>query len=124
MLHYCRVQDTVALSSGEAELKAICKGVAEGIALVELANFLNGENTALEHYGDAAAAFGVLKRHGSGGLKHLSVKQLWLQDILRRPHMNTVKIPRALNMADALCSVQRADTLAIQLARLRYAAPA
>ena len=39
--HYCRMQDAVALSSGEAELKSTCKGLAEGLGLQELASFLN-----------------------------------------------------------------------------------
>ena len=124
VLHYSRVQDTVALSSGEAELKSTCKGVAEAVGLQELSNFLTGCPTVLEHMGDATAALGILKRHGSGGLKHLSVKQLWLQDVIRRPHNSTIKIPRDLNVADALCSVPRVDTLDKQLARMRYQTPA
>ena len=111
MQHFSRMQDTVALSSGEAELKSTCKGLAEGLGLQAVAEFLTQGSVQLEHLGDAAAALGILKRHGAGGLKHLSVKQLWVQDILRRPHVSTIKIPRTVNMADALCSMPTVETL-------------
>ena len=37
--HFCRVQDTIALSSGEAELKATCKGFVEALGVKHLAEF-------------------------------------------------------------------------------------
>ena len=117
---FCRTQDTISLSSAEAELKATCKGMAEGIALQELASFLNQSRVPLEHMGDAAAALGILKRYGAGGIKHLTVKQRWVQDAIRRPYTSTVKIPRHLNLADALCSAQCTETLRTQMARMGY----
>ena len=117
------MQDTVALSSGEAELKATCKGVAEGLGLQTLAAFLTQAPVPLEHFGDATAAFGILKREGSGALKHLDVRQLWVQEVVRRPGVSTVKIPRAVNLADALCSAQDVDGLHTNLARMGYRRP-
>ena len=117
------MQDTVALSSGEAELKATCKGLAEGIGLQSLAAFLSLKPVPLEHLGDAQAALGILKRHGAGGLKHLEVKQLWVQDVIRRPGVSTVKIPRAVNVADALCSAQSLENLQRKLATMGFRCP-
>ena len=45
-----------------------------------------------------------MKRKGAGALKHLSVKELWIQEVYRRPNHTIRKIPRVLNMSDVLCS--------------------
>ena len=59
----------------------------------------------LDYSTDSAASFGIVKRKGAGALKHLSVKELWIQEVYRRP-LNTIrKIPRALNVSDVLCSI-------------------
>ena len=107
ILHFCRQQDTVALSSGEAELKSTCKTLVETLGLRTLAEFLTGEPCPMRHHVDASAAVGVLSRSGAGQLKHLAVKELWSQEVFRLPNTEVVKIPRAINPSDLLCSVAR-----------------
>ena len=66
VLHFCRQQDTVALSSAEAELKASCKTLVEVLGLRTLAEFLTDRVCPVRHHVDASAAVGVLTRQGQG----------------------------------------------------------
>ena len=91
----------VALSSCEAELTAALKGVIEGLNVQRLASTL-GDEVSLELKTDASAARGVILRQGVGKVRHLQVKQLWLQENVAAGELSIVKIPRADNCADAL----------------------
>ena len=103
ILHWSRTQQLVALSSAEAELNASIKAAQESLGL---------RLTALEvglpcvgpikAYGDSSANDGSLRRAGSGRIKHLSVRQLWLQEQCGLGLAEHVKIPRAQNFADTL----------------------
>ena len=115
ILHFSRMQDTVALSSAEAELKATCKGLSETLGLRELAEFIAGQPCAVIHLTDASACLGILKRAGSGRIKHLTVRQLWCQEVFRRALTSTEKVPRSENPADLLCSVQTRESLSRNL---------
>ena len=91
----------MALSSAEAELNASLKGACEGLGLRELSGEL-GDKFNLELLGDASALTGMLSRRGSGKVKHLEVRQLWLQEKVRGKELEYKKIPRKLNASDAL----------------------
>ena len=56
----------------------------------------------LELRTDASAARGVILRQGVGKVRHLQVKQLWLQENVAAGELTIVKIQRADNYADAL----------------------
>ena len=77
------------------------KGASEGLYHQRLAQFF-GDCLSLEIHTDASAARGVLVRSAVGKLKHLSTKQLWLQEFVARGEVKIVKIPRDKNIADAL----------------------
>ena len=115
ILHFSRMQDTIALSSAEAELKATCKGLSETLGLRELAEFVTGQPCAVEHLTDASACLDILKRSGAGRIKHLTVRQLWCQEVFRRAQTSTAKIPRVENPADLLCSTQTCESLSRNL---------
>ena len=51
---------------------------------------------------DASAARGVVQRQGAGRIKHLQVKQLWVQERESSGDLTVTKIPRAVNWADLL----------------------
>ena len=94
LAHWSRTQQ-------EAELHAICKGAAEGLAAANMAReFL--EEVALAMHTDASAAKGVIQRQGAGRVKHLSIKQLWAQERESEGELGIRKIPRAINWADLL----------------------
>ena len=60
------------------------------------------ESGKLNVFGDSTASRGILLREGSAPLKHLHVKQLWLQEKVASKEVHVVKLPRAENASDAL----------------------
>ena len=101
LLHWSKLQATVALSSGEAELNAAVKGTSEVIGFKELLEDL-GTDVNVEIETDASVCKSILLRHGSGKIKHLSTKQLWVQGAIESYGMKILKIPREHNPADLL----------------------
>ena len=118
MAHWSKVQSNVALSSGEAELNAAVKGLSETIGLINLTSEIWGATPTAKLYVDASACKGMLLRHGAGKVKHLSVKQLWVQEAVRAFSVQVFRIPRGDNPADLLTHSVSHPTAALQLARL------
>ena len=116
--HWCKTQDRIARSSGEAELKAVCKGMAELLGLSFVMEFMLGEIPVMEHWVDANATIGMVHREGSGQLKHLHVRTLWVQEAVREYKIAVKKIPRTSNCADALCSVPRLESFSRMMAQM------
>ena len=101
MKHWTKLQTSIALSSGEAELYAVNRAAAESLGLQQLQRDLGGE-IGIEVRMDAAATKGTITRIGSGKLKHVEVQQFWLQAKVRDGIVDPVKIPRIQNFADDL----------------------
>ena len=53
-------------------------------------------------FGDSSAMKGTLSRKGSGKVKHLETRQLWLQEETASGNVVLLKFRRVLNPADAL----------------------
>ena len=98
---WSRTQQIVSLSSAEAELHALTKCAAEGMAA---ANMLKEfyMPVALKLTTDSSAEKGIIKRNGVGKVKHLEVKCLWIQEREERGDLSCIKIPRLQNSADLL----------------------
>ena len=101
LVHWSRTQSTVSLSSGEAELNAMLKCASEGLLLQHLLEEI-GIKVALHLKGDSSASHGTLHRMGSGKVKHLETKQLWLQERVQKGFVTISKVPREANWADTL----------------------
>ena len=99
--HWSRTQANVALSSGEAELNAAVTACSEGRGLKNMVEEMHDE-IELEVIGDSSASMGILNRMGAGRVKHLEVKQLWVQESVARKVVKVSKIPRRFNLADSL----------------------
>ena len=99
--HWSNTQTVVALSSMEAELNAIVKGIAE---ISALANMLGecGRCMSAQIFTDSSAANGVVHRQGCGKVKHLECRQLWVQEVIACGKVQCFKVPRADNPSDAL----------------------
>ena len=110
--HWSKVQSNVALSSGEAELNSAVKGVSEAIGLKELIQEVFDINLAVRIDVDASACRGILLRQGSGKVKHLSTKQLWVQGAIQSFGLEVRKVPRVSNSADILTHPLSGDALA------------
>jgi len=99
--HWSSTQATVALSSAEAELNAIVKGVAEGIVLKNL--LAECSRVCVSRiFTDSSAANGIVHREGCGKVKHLECRQLWVQGIVGKGQVTCLKVPRADNPSDAM----------------------
>ena len=101
IMHWSRTQSTVALSSCEVELNGICKACQESRAGANLAQEL-GQELVPVILTDASAARGVVLREGSGKIKHLEVRQLWVQELAAKGKALVKKICRSVNVSDML----------------------
>ena len=99
---WSRTQQTVSLSSCEAEINALIKLGVEGLGLRNLIRHCGNPGVELRLHTDASAAVGVCRRFGSGKQKHLSIKQLWAQEKVDTGDFDILKIPRERNMSDLL----------------------
>ena len=76
--HWITTQTCITLSSGEAELGGVVKGVAEGLGAQALAADM-GLDLALSVHVDSSAAIDICRRSGIGRVRRLAVDQLWVQ---------------------------------------------
>lgn len=98
---WSRKQARIALSSCEAEINALVKSAGEGIFLSGNSH-LFGEGSSVVLLTDSSAANCVSMRIGTGKTKHLSTKQLWIQEVVGDGRACIQKIPREENPSDAL----------------------
>ena len=101
-------QGSIALSSGEAEFYAAGKAAVEAIGGRSLLADL-GWDVDLEVRLDASAAQAIASRQGLGKVRHVEVRYLWLQEIVRSGLVKLVKIKGSVNPADALTKAMAAD---------------
>jgi hypothetical protein len=98
---WSKTQSTIALSSAEAELYAIVKGVCEAIGIASLLKDLGIEREIRLHT-DAAAALGIIGRKGVGKVRHLDTSVLWLQQKELQQAVQFLKVPGADNSSDLM----------------------
>ena len=70
--HWSSSQQTIAQSSGEAELKGIVNGAAEGLGLENVGNDL-GIDYDVHMFTDSSAAMGMVARQSMGRVRHIEV---------------------------------------------------
>ena len=85
----CSPQDAVALSSGEAEFYGIVEGATQGIGMRSL-------------LADSSAAVGIVHRRGAGRVRHLEVRDMWVQDKVAKGEFSVHKVKGRDNVADIL----------------------
>jgi len=74
-------QATLALSSGEAEFYAIIEGASRSIGVQALMEDM-GFVYEIRMKSDSSAGRAISLRKGTGKVRHLQVKYLWIQDAL------------------------------------------
>ena len=118
IMHWSKAQSNVALSSAEAELNACVKGLSELLGLFNLVSEVLRIVPSLKLCTDASACRGMLLRHGAGKVNHLSVKQLWSQEVVQNFGVQIDRVARANNPADLLTHSVSFPVAESQLARL------
>jgi hypothetical protein len=99
--HWASTQKKITLSSGEAELGAVVRGVSEALGLQSVARDL-GIELRPEVHADSSAAIGICNRCGIGKVRHLAVAQLWVQDLVRSKACRLYKVLGTENPADLM----------------------
>ena len=89
----------VAVSSGEAEFYALGAGSAAALGVKELLQEL-GITVKVKVYCDSSAGRGIAKRIGSGRVKHLQTRFLWVQEKVRHRELEVAKVGSRDNRAD------------------------
>ena len=92
-------QHFIALSTAESEFYGIIRGAACGLQLRELLMEM-GLKMKVRVRTDSSAAKGVVKRSGSGKMKHMAAKHLWIQEVVRQGIVDVTTIDMLHNTAD------------------------
>ena len=95
-----RGQGAIALSSCEAETYAIASGLSEAIGIRTALEFLGSGQLSIRVRSDASAALAVTQRQGSGRIRHLSAKVMWVQQAVKQSLCKMLKISTHCNLAD------------------------
>lgn len=76
-----RTQDSITLSSAEAELIALGKLAMEVIGIRTICEEwgMSRPEYTSDLFADASAALSIAKRQGAGKMRHINVKSFWLQ---------------------------------------------
>ena len=76
---WSKTQNSISLSSAEAELIAMVKLSTELLGLMSLARDLNCRLHG-RVWADSSAALAIVKRSGAGKLRHINISLLWAQE--------------------------------------------
>ena len=94
-------QSVIALSTGEAELYAINKSAANGLGAWSLLSDM-GLTLDIRVYTDATTGKSIASRRGLGKVRHISVNELWIQELVQNKSITIVKIKNKFNPSDIL----------------------
>eukprot|EP00435_Cladocopium_sp_Y103_P028418 s2167_g7.t1 len=95
-----RTQKAVALSSCEAELYSIVSSMSDSIFIRYCLEFMvQGPIMQVQHT-DSSSARQLLARQGSGRIRHLSGKVLWVQSKVQSGEVIVSQVPTIFNLSD------------------------
>jgi len=112
--HWSRTQKTRALSSGEAEFNGMVTGCAEGLGIKAVAADM-GYEVEVTIWTDSTAGKSVASRRGLGKLRHVELKYLWIQDVVKEGRLKVRKVDGAKNVADHLTKGKSGSEMARML---------
>lgn len=116
---YSRGQGALALSSGEAEFYGAGSVANEGIGLCGIYAEMGIELPLILQL-DSTAAIGMIQRRGTGRVRHMDVRHLHLQEMLRSGAVSALqKVPTSDNVADVGTKYFATDRLEALMEQLR-----
>ena len=107
-------QDAVALSSGEAEFYGIVEGATQGIGMRSLLADM-GLQVGIKVMTDSSAAVGTVHRRGAGRVRHLEVRDMWVQDKIAKGEFSVHKVKGKEDVADILSKYMDEASLGMTL---------
>ena len=113
-------QSAIALSSAEAEFYAIVDATlrAKGMLSVLSELGLSGMSNVLEVFTDSAAAKSFVSKRGLGKMRHLELRDLWLQREVGEGKVIMKKVVGSKNPADIMTKFLSRTDLQAKLERL------
>ena len=100
----------VALSSTEAEYYSMVSGATRGIGLQDLAEEL-GMQAKINLHTDSSGAKAMASRRGSGRVRHIEAKVLWLQAEVLKGRIKLLKVDGVVNPADLMTKYLHEDRI-------------
>ena len=94
-------QTAIAQSSAEAELGAAHRGALYAIGIQNMWSEFFGEHLNIEILTDSMAAKLISTRRGVGRVRHLEIRQLYLQKLTNGGRVKILKCKGTQNLADA-----------------------
>ena len=100
-------QGAFALSSAEAEFYAMIEAVVRSKGLKSLARELGFKNISnvVVLGTDSSAAKSFVCRRGLGKMRHIEIRDLWLQKEVREGRLKVVKVVGSENPADLMTKI-------------------
>ena len=100
-------QHAIALSSAEAELYAMVEGVTRAKGLLTLAQEIgySGISNVIRLGTDSSAAKSFVCRRGLGKMRHLQIRDLWLQKEVADGLLEVEKLAGIHNPADLMTKI-------------------
>ena len=98
---WSRTQQTVSLSSAEAEFFALTTGVAEGMVTKHLLQDLGHEVILMNHVDSQSSKAWACKR-GLERMKHVMLKYMYVQDVVEKKLTNLAYINTKQNKIDLM----------------------
>ena len=96
----CRSQKVVSLSSTESEWYAACAGVSDCMFIKFCCGFIISSSSKLTLRLDNNGAIFLSHKAGSGRIKHMPGKYLWLQQLVTNQELDVKKIATLTNTSD------------------------
>ena len=105
----------ISLSSGEAEYYGCVRAASHGLGIKSMLADLGVTGKRLRIKTDASLAKSLAARRGLGGIRHIEVNQLWLQEKVNNGTIEVEKVKGETNRADVLTKFKDGESLKQQL---------
>ena len=113
--HWSSTQSLISISSGEAEYYGCVRAASNGLGVKSLLADLGVTGKRLRVKTDASVAKSLAARRGLGGIRHIEVNQLWLQEKVNTGAIEVEKVKGETNRADVLTKFKDGTALQQQL---------
>ena len=110
-------QPIIAMSSAEAEHYALVEGATRSLGLQSMMREL-GLKRVIFLQTDSSAAKSFASHRGLGRMRHIEVKDLWLQEAIYRSRLKVIKIRGDENPADIFTKYFSAADTELQCSRM------
>ena len=113
--HWSSTQSLISISSREAEYYGCVRAASHGMGVQSMLADLGVKEKRLRVKTDASVAKSLASRRGLGGIRHIEVNQLWLQEKVNKGTIEVEKVKGETNRADVLTKFKDGTALKQQL---------